>query len=82
MEDRKEGLQGVWDQFVAGSGFVVAGHNYGRLDRMSREELEDLEKKAGAIAYDTARLLDGIFLAMEELDIAAIEGTRSKYLLQ
>lgn len=38
MGERREGIQGVWDQFEAGVGFVVTGNNYGRLNDLRDQE--------------------------------------------
>ena len=82
MGERREGIQGVWDQFEAGVGFVVAGHNYGRLDRLSEEELRKLKTYVGAIANDADRLLQGIGLAECELDVEDTEVAISDYALE
>lgn len=43
-----------------GIGFVLAGHNYGRLDRLTDEELETAEVEARKIIDQAGALLSGI----------------------
>lgn len=80
--EKEDGIQGVWDRIESGAVFNVAGHSYGRLDRLSVEELRSLKSYVGGIARDADRLLDGIDLMEYEIAVAEIEKTRSKYALE
>ncbi len=79
--EREGGIKGVWQQIEDGVGFNVAGHSYGRLDRLSTEELTNLKGYVGAIAQDADRILEGISLMEYEISAAEIEASRSKYAL-
>lgn len=53
-------LREVREQVASGVGFVVAGHNYGRVDRMDEDELTTVARSAGKLLEEAARLLDAI----------------------
>jgi hypothetical protein len=66
MEDfERTDLSSVKGQIEEGVGFVVGGHNYGRVDRMTDEELDTVARSVARIAEQAARLLDAIGLVDE-----------------
>jgi hypothetical protein len=67
MEDfEKTALRDVQKQVDNGIGFVVGDHNYGRVDRLSDEELDTVAGSAGKTIEQASRLLDAIAVVSQE----------------
>lgn len=79
MEERRgEGLS-AQDIFDAGAGFVVAGHNYGRLDRLSVGEIGSITENVARMAEELAKLQEGLRIAKERRLEAMTLEMKSKY---
>lgn len=61
MEERRD--LSAQDIFDAGAGFVVAGYNYGRLDRLSEAEIGSMAMR---MAEELERLQEGLKIARRE----------------
>lgn len=59
-------LRSVQKQIEQGVGFVVGDHNYGRVDRMTDEELRIVAETAGRLVWQANRLLDAVGLETTE----------------
>lgn len=67
------------ETFESGAGFVVAGHNYGRLDRASLEDLAELSSRARQLGEEIYRLQEGVRIAqLAKLDEEA-QKIKEKY---
>ncbi len=55
-------LRSVRKQVDAGCGFWVGDHDYGRVDRMSDEELRSVARNVVGLVGQASRLLDAISL--------------------
>lgn len=61
MEDfERTDLRKVKDQMDNHVGFVVGEHNYGRVDKMTDEELGVVAASVGSLIEQASRLLDAI----------------------
>lgn len=77
MEVRRElSAQEIFD---AGAGFVVAGHNFGRLDRLSTEEIGLLATNVASMAEELEQLQEGLRIARDSRFKAIALETKSKY---
>lgn len=63
MEERRD--LSAQDIFDAGAGFVVAGYDYGRLDRLSEAEIGSMATNVARMAEELERLQDGLRIARE-----------------
>jgi hypothetical protein len=78
MEDGK-GFLSAEELYVAGAGFVVAGHNYGRLDRLTEDEISILGGHAERLSAEAERLKRGLEIARVEQLEKAREEIRQRY---
>ena len=62
MEDDK-GFLSAEELYEAGAGFVVGDHNYGRLDRLTEDEIRILGWHAERLASEAKRFQEGLELA-------------------
>jgi len=67
MEDfERTDLRDVQKKIDDGVGFAIGDHNFGRLDRMGKEELDAVARSAARTAEQASRLLDAIGLVSQE----------------
>ena len=78
MEDGK-GFLSAEELYEAGAGFVVGGHNYGRLDRLAGDEISVLGGHVERLNAEAERLKIGLEIARVEQLERAREEIRERY---
>lgn len=63
MEERRD--ISAQETFDAVAGFIVAGHNFGRLDRLDLDELAQLGSHAARLAEEVGKFQEGLRIARE-----------------
>ncbi|HRV75791.1 MAG: hypothetical protein H6799_01705 [Candidatus Nomurabacteria bacterium] len=78
MEEDKDFLSAE-ELYEAGAGFVVGGHNYGRLDRLTEDDIRILGRHVERLDAEAERLKRGLEIARVEQLEKDREEIRERY---